>query len=52
MNVVDKIIQEMDKTLVLGAAWDCLNDAQQKRFKDKLTKLLEESKHGEEVRST
>lgn len=37
----DKIIQEIDKTLMLGGAWDCMTDREQTRFKAKLVKLLE-----------
>lgn len=42
MNVkVDKIIEEIDKRTLLGAAYDCMSEKGKERFKQSLQKIIE-----------
>jgi len=41
---VEKIVEEIDKSTMLGAAWDCLSDIAKDRFKKKLQAIIDEEK--------
>ena len=41
-DVVEKIVEAIDDSTMLGAAWDCLSDRAQARFKVKLQKILDD----------
>jgi hypothetical protein len=38
---VQKIIDEIDKSTLLGAAYDCISEQGKIRFQDKIEKILE-----------
>lgn len=42
MNKIEKIIEEIDKSTLLGAAWDCLSEAAKTKFKAKIQKILDD----------
>lgn len=44
---IDQIIEAIDESTMLGAAWDCLSDTAKARFKSKLGKILDESLQSE-----
>lgn len=44
---VEKIVEAIDSSTMLGAAWDCLSEAAKGRFKAKLKKILDESLQSE-----
>ena len=39
---IDQIVQAIDESTMLGAAWDCLSDTAKGRFKKKLALILDE----------
>lgn len=41
--LVERIVEQLDRNLMLGAAWDCLTETQQGRFKQQLTKIIGEA---------
>ena len=41
-KMVDKIIAEIDKSMLLGAAYDCMSEDGKTRFRDKLSKAISE----------
>lgn len=41
-TTVEKIIEEIDNSTMLGAAWDCLSDAAKERFKKKLQSIIDD----------
>lgn len=41
-QAVDEIIREMDKRTLLGAAYECMSEKGQERFKESLRKILED----------
>jgi hypothetical protein len=41
-EAVEQIINVIDGKMLLGAAYDCMTEAQQDRFKDNLKEILEE----------
>lgn len=47
MKTVEQIIEAIDSSTLLGAAWDCLSDAAKDRFKKKLLDIID--KHVIEV---
>jgi hypothetical protein len=40
-NVVDKILAEMDKTILLGAALDCMSDSEKIALEKKIENLIQ-----------
>lgn len=40
-TTVEKIVEEIDKSTMLGAAWDCLSDVAKERFKKKLQSIID-----------
>lgn len=44
---IDQIVEAIDESTMLGAAWDCLSDTAKGRFKKKLQKILDESLQSE-----
>ena len=40
---VEKIVEEIDKSNLLGAAWDCLSDAAKERFRKKLQDIINDA---------
>lgn len=38
---VEKIVEAIDESTMLGAGWDCLSDAAKIRFKNKLKAILD-----------
>lgn len=44
----DKIVEAIDSSTMLGAAWDCLSEAAKARFKDKLKKILDDARSTQE----
>jgi hypothetical protein len=39
-ETVEKIITEIDKSTLLGAAYDCISDVGKQKFQDKLIKIV------------
>lgn len=37
---VEKVVEAIDKSSLLGAAWDCLSDTAKERFKKKLEAII------------
>lgn len=48
MKTLEKIIEAIDSSSLLGAAWDCLSDTAKERFKKKLQKILDDSSSTQE----
>jgi hypothetical protein len=44
---IDQIVEAIDESTMLGAAWDCLSDTAKGRFKKKLALILDESLQSE-----
>jgi hypothetical protein len=42
-NLVSKIVEEMDKELLLGAAYDCMTPQEKVKFEKKLEKIVEQA---------
>lgn len=42
IKIVDKIIAEIDKSMLLGAAYDCMTEPGKLKFRSKISKILEE----------
>lgn len=40
---IDKIIEEIDKFTLLGAAYDCMSDQNKTHFQNKIKKIMQES---------
>lgn len=40
--VVDKIIDEIDKSTLMGAAYDCISDNGKIKFQNKLEKIIKD----------
>ena len=40
---VEKIVEELDKSTMLGAAWDCLSDVAKERFRKKLQDIIDDA---------
>ncbi len=38
---VDRIVEQIDSSTLLGAAWDCLSDAARARFKLRLSDIIQ-----------
>ena len=41
-KLVDKIIAEIDKSMLLGAAYDCMSEDGKTKFRNKLSKMIAE----------
>jgi hypothetical protein len=41
-QATEKIIEELDKTVLLGAAYDCMSDAGKAKLCKKIEKIIEE----------
>jgi len=39
-NVVEQIVDELDKTVLLSAAWDCMSESKKEQFKRKLEHII------------
>lgn len=39
---IDQIVEAIDESTMLGAAWDCLSDTGKGRFKKKLALILDD----------
>ena len=39
-SIVEKVIEEIDKSMLLGAAYDCMSEDGKSRFREKLTKAI------------
>jgi hypothetical protein len=44
-NAVERIIEMMDKSVLLGAAYDCMLDSGKASFQKKLEQIIIESSH-------
>lgn len=42
-TAVAKIVEEIDKSTLLGAAFDCMSDQGKLRFQNKMKKIIQES---------
>lgn len=42
-SAVARIIEEMDKSCLLGAAYDCMTDGGKARFQKKIEKIIQET---------
>jgi hypothetical protein len=40
---VEKVVEAIDSSSLLGAAWDCLSDGAKERFKKKIQKILDDA---------
>jgi hypothetical protein len=45
-KLVNNILEEIDKSMLLGAALDCMTESGVEKFKQKLEKLIKESLNG------
>jgi hypothetical protein len=41
-DTVNKILAIIDKSILLGAAYDCMSESGKQKFIDKLTKIINE----------
>ena len=41
-KTVNKILEEIDKSMLLGAAFDCMTESGKEKFKAKITKIVED----------
>lgn len=42
-STVDKIVEAIDQSTMLGAGWDCLSDIAKERFRKKLQRILDDA---------
>lgn len=40
---VEKVVEAIDNSNLLGAAWDCLSDAAKDRFKKKIQAIIDDA---------
>lgn len=40
---VEQVVQVLDESTMLGAAWDCLSDAAKARFRNKIKKIIDDA---------
>ena len=43
-ETVDKIVEAIDCSTMLGAGWDCLSPAAKERFRKKLASIIDETR--------
>jgi hypothetical protein len=42
-KTVNRILEEIDKSMLLGAAFDCMTESGKEKFKSKIKKIVEDN---------